>query len=131
MWAHAQIVDCFRTNSFACVCGDFEQQMRSKILSLLLIIIYSNYYILIIVFSRNAIHRKIGKLLTLSDPTSDLLRQYDIPVLFRCRKTSDMVFVAFVRPMSEPVQHFSSCSTVFSQQIVQVVLFLFLHVFIF
>jgi hypothetical protein len=69
--------------------------------------------------------------LTLSDPTSYLVRQYDFPVLLRCRKTSDMVFVAFVRPLSEPVRRFSSCSTDFSQQIAQVVLFLFLHVFLF
>jgi hypothetical protein len=39
--------------------------------------------------------------LTLSDPTSDLVRQFDFPVLLRCRKTSDTVFVAFVRPLSE------------------------------
>jgi hypothetical protein len=72
-----------------------------------------------------------NKGLTLSDPTSDLVRQYDFPVLLRCRKTSDTVFVAFVRPLSEPVRRFSSCSTDFSQQIAQVVLFLFLHVFLF
>jgi hypothetical protein len=66
---------------------------------------------------------------TLSDPTSDLVRQYDFPVLLRCRKMSDTVIVAFVRPLSEPVRRFSSCSTEFSQQIAQVVLFLFLYVF--
>jgi hypothetical protein len=70
-------------------------------------------------------------LLTLSDPISDIVRQYYFPVLLRCQKTSDMVFVAFVRPLSEPVRCFSSCSTDFSQQIAQVVLFLFLHVFLF
>jgi hypothetical protein len=64
--------------------------------------------------------------LTLSDPTSDLVRQYDFPVLLRCRKMYDTVFVAFVRPLSEPVRRFSSCSTDFSQQIAQVVLFLLL-----
>jgi hypothetical protein len=69
--------------------------------------------------------------LTLSDPTSDLVRQYDFPVLLRCRKTSDEVFVAFVRPLSEHVRRFSSCSTNFGQQIAQVILFLFLHVFLF
>jgi hypothetical protein len=69
--------------------------------------------------------------LTLSDPTSDLVRQYDFPVLLQCRKTSDAVFVAFVRPLSEPVRRFSSCSMDISQQISQVVLFLFLHVFLF
>jgi hypothetical protein len=69
--------------------------------------------------------------LTLSDPTSNLVRQYDLPVPLRCRKTSDTVFVAFVRPLSEPVRRFSSCSTDFSQQIAQVVLFLFLQVFLF
>jgi hypothetical protein len=67
----------------------------------------------------------------LSDPTSKLVRQYDFPVSLRCRKTSDTVFVAFVRPLSEPVQRFSSSSTDFSQQIAQVVLFLFLYVFLF
>jgi hypothetical protein len=40
-------------------------------------------------------------------------------------------FFAFVRPLSEPVRRFSSCSTDFSQQIAQVVLFLFLFVFLF
>jgi hypothetical protein len=40
-------------------------------------------------------------------------------------------FVAFVRPLSESVRRFSSCSTDFSQQIAQVVLILFLHVFLF
>jgi hypothetical protein len=69
--------------------------------------------------------------LTLSDPTSNLVRQYDFPVPLRCRKTSDTVLVAFVRPLSEPVRRFSSCSTDFSQQIAQAVLFLFLHVFLF
>jgi hypothetical protein len=66
--------------------------------------------------------------LTLSDPTSNLVQQYDFPVPFRCRKMTDTAFVAFVRPLSEPVRCFSSCSTDFSQQIAQVVLFLFLHV---
>jgi hypothetical protein len=70
-------------------------------------------------------------ILTLSDPTSTLARQYDFPVLLRSRKTSDAVFVAFVRPLSEPVRRFSSCSTDFSQQIAQVVLFLIFHVFLF
>jgi hypothetical protein len=70
-------------------------------------------------------------LLTLSDPTSNLVRQCDFPVPLRCRKTSDAVFVAFVRPLSEPLRRFSSCSTDFSQQIAQVVLFLFLCDFLF
>jgi hypothetical protein len=69
--------------------------------------------------------------LTLSDPTSDIVRHYDFPVLLRCPKTSDTIFVAFVRPLSEPVRRFSSCSTDVSQQIAQVVLFLFLRVFLF
>jgi hypothetical protein len=69
--------------------------------------------------------------LNLSYLTSDLVLQYDFPVLLRCRKMSDTVLVAFVRPLSEPVRRFSSCSTDFSQQIAQVVLFLFLHVFLF
>jgi hypothetical protein len=70
-------------------------------------------------------------LLTLSDPTSDLVRQYDFPVLLRCQTMSHTVFVAFLRPLSEPVRCFFSCSTDFSQQIAQVVLFLYLHVFLF
>jgi hypothetical protein len=70
-------------------------------------------------------------ILTLSDPTSNLVRQYDFPVPLRCRTTSDTVFVAFVRPLSEPVRRFSSCSMDFSQQIAHVVLFLFLHVSLF
>jgi hypothetical protein len=44
---------------------------------------------------------------------------------------SDTVFVTFVRLLSEPVRHFYSCNTDFSQQIAQVVLFLLLHVFLF
>jgi hypothetical protein len=67
--------------------------------------------------------------ITFSDPTSDIVRQYDFPL--RCRKTSDTVFVAFVRPLPEPVRRFSSCSTDFSQQIAQVVLLLYLHFFLF
>jgi hypothetical protein len=69
--------------------------------------------------------------LTLYDPTSNLVRQYDFPVPLRCRKTSDTAFVAFVRPLSEPVRRFSSCSTDFNQQIAQFVFFLFLYVFLF
>jgi len=61
----------------------------------------------------------------------DLIQQYDFPVPLQCRKTPNMVFIAFVRPLSEPVQRFSSCSTDFSQQRAQVVLFLFLYVFLF
>jgi hypothetical protein len=60
--------------------------------------IYNLYYYNIIFFYVAA---KV--LLTFSDPTSDLGRQYDFPVLLRCRKTSETVFVAFVRPLSEPV----------------------------
>jgi hypothetical protein len=77
-------------------------------------------------------HSQVNQLvLTLSYPTSDLVRQYYFSVLLRCRKKSDTVFVAFVRPLSEPVRRFSSCSTDFSQQIAQVVFFLFLCVFLF
>jgi hypothetical protein len=72
-----------------------------------------------------------NSILTFSDPTSNLVRQYDFPVPLRCRKMSDTVFVAFVRPLLEPVWRFFSCSTDFSQQIAQVVLFLFLYVFFF
>jgi len=74
---------------------------------------------------------KKNHVLTPSHPTSDLVRRYDFPVPLRCRETSDTVFVAFVHPLSEPVPRFSSCSTNFSQQIAQVVLFLFLYVFLF
>ena len=38
-------------------------------------------------------------ILTLSDPTSDLVRHYDFPLLLRCRVTSDTFLVAFVRPL--------------------------------
>jgi hypothetical protein len=69
--------------------------------------------------------------LTFSDLTSNLVRQYDFPFLLPCRKTPDTVFVAFVHPLSEPVRSFFSCSTDFSQQIAQVVLFLYLHGFLF
>jgi hypothetical protein len=60
---------------------------------------------------------------------SDLVRRYDFPGLLQCRKTSDTIFIAFVRPLSEPVRRFSSSSTDLSQQIAQVVLFLYLRVF--
>jgi hypothetical protein len=53
-------------------------------------------------------------MLALSDLTSNLVRQYDFPVPLRCRKTSDTVCVAFVRPMSESVRRFFSCSADFS-----------------
>jgi hypothetical protein len=66
----------------------------------------------IVIYNRVLIHLD---LLTLSGPTSNLVRQYDFTVPLRCRKTSDTVFVAFVRPLSEPVRRFSSCSTDFSQ----------------
>jgi hypothetical protein len=69
--------------------------------------------------------------LTLSDPTSNLVRQYDFPVPLRCRKKYDTVFVALVRPLSGPVRCFSSWSTDFSQKIGRVVLFVFLYVFLF
>jgi hypothetical protein len=45
--------------------------------------------------------------------------------------SEDVRHVAFVRPLSEPVRRFSSCSADFSQQIAQVALFLFLYVFLF
>jgi hypothetical protein len=77
-------------------------------------------------FTHNLIFFIFMLFLTLSDPTSNLVRQYDFRVPLRCRKTSDTVFVAFVCPLSEPVRRFSSCSTDFSQQVAQVVLFLFL-----
>jgi hypothetical protein len=75
--------------------------------------------------------RNANNILTLSDPTSNLVRQYDFPVPLRSRMTSETVFVAFVPPLSEPVRRFSSCSTDFSQQIAQIVLFLFFHAFLF
>jgi hypothetical protein len=56
------------------------------------------------------------------------------PILRRTSSDS-MIFLfrsdAGRRPLSEPVRRFSSCSTDFSQQIAQVVLFLFLYVFLF
>jgi purine-cytosine permease-like protein len=43
---------------------------------------------------------------TPSDPTSDLFRQYEFPVLIRCRKMSGTVFVTFVcRNLSEVFPH--------------------------
>jgi hypothetical protein len=64
--------------------------------------------------ARNGGMRVAYRILTLSDPTSELVRQYKFSVLFRCQKMSDKVFVAFVRSLSEPVRRFSSCSTDFS-----------------
>jgi hypothetical protein len=84
-----------------------------------------------VIFSGISSKKALDLGLTFSNPTLDLVRQYDFPVLLRCRKKSDMVFVAVVRPLSEPVRRFSSCSMDFSQQIAHVVLFLFLHVFLF
>jgi hypothetical protein len=69
--------------------------------------------------------------LTLSDPTSELVRHNNFLVLLRRRKTSDTCFVAFLRPLSEPVRRFASCSTDFTRKIAQVVLFLFVHVYFF
>ena len=70
--------------------------------------------------------RRIQKLI-LSDPRSDLAREYDFPVPLRCRKTSDTVFVVFARStVGACPALFSSRSTDFSQQIAQAVLFLFL-----
>jgi hypothetical protein len=98
------------------------------------VLLFPNSYIIAFwefYFLSFTVHAQISVIcLTLSDPTSDLVRQYDFRVLLRCRKTSDTVFVAFAR-CREPVRRFSSCSTDFSQQIAQVVLFLFLHVFLF
>jgi hypothetical protein len=81
--------------------------------------------ILIVSAVKSYWHMLSGTLLLLFNPTSDLVRQYDFPVLLLCLKMSDMVFVAFVSPLSEPVRRFSSCSTDFSQQIAQVVLSVF------
>jgi hypothetical protein len=66
-------------------------------------------------------------MLTLSDPTSDLVRHCDFPLPLRCRVTSDtfLCCVCAPAPLSEPVRHFPSCTTDFSQQVAQVVLFLF------
>jgi hypothetical protein len=81
----------------------------------------------VMLFEKRIVGREV---LTLSDPTSKLVIHYDFPVPLRCRETSDTAFVAFVRPLSEPVRRFSSCSTDFSQQIAQAVLFLFLYAFL-
>jgi hypothetical protein len=86
----------------------------------------------ILLLSRETKKKPVSfSILTISDLKSDLVCLYVFPVLLWCRKTSDAVFVAFVRPLSEPVRRFSSCSTDFSQQISQGVLFLYLHVFLF
>jgi hypothetical protein len=69
--------------------------------------------------------------LTLSDPTSDLVRQYDFSSSAPMSEDVRRGFCCVCSPGSEPVRRFSSCSTAFSQQIAQVVLFLFLHVFLF
>jgi hypothetical protein len=66
--------------------------------------------------------------LTLSDPTSNLIRQNDFSYSAPMSEDVRHVFCC-VRPLSEPVRRFSSC-TEFSQQIAQAVLFLFLHVFL-
>jgi hypothetical protein len=79
----------------------------------------------------SGLQNKFAITLTLSDPSSNLVREYDFPVPLRCRKTSDTIFVAFVCPLSEPVRRFSSCSTDFNQRVLQVVHFLFLYVFLF
>jgi hypothetical protein len=106
----------------------FSWYSRGSPLLLIISVIIS--YIMLLKRRKGKIMDKVTTL-TLSDPMSDLVRQYAFPVPLRCRKTSDTVFVAFVRPLSEPFWRFSSCSTDFSQQIAQVVLSLFLHVFLF
>jgi hypothetical protein len=45
----------------------------------------------------------VRAILTLSDPTSDLVQHYDFPVPLQCRKMSDMIFVVFVCQQSGPV----------------------------
>jgi hypothetical protein len=76
------------------------------ILSEVLTLLWSNYWVYIA--------------LTLSDPTSDLVRNW-----FSCSApmSEDVrhVFVCALAPLSEPARRFSSC-TDFSQQIAQVVL---------
>jgi hypothetical protein len=74
---------------------------------------------------------KSSNLLTLSDPTSALVWQYDFPVLLQCRKMSDTFLLRLFTRCRSLSDAFSSCSTDFSQQIAQVVLFLSLHVFLF
>jgi hypothetical protein len=69
------------------------------------------------------------EVLTLSDPTSNLVRQYDFPVPLRCRKTSDTVLLrlfARCRNLSDGFPHvvrnlanrwrrlYSSCFSMFS-----------------
>jgi hypothetical protein len=51
---------------------------------------------------------ELNETLTLSDPTSDIVRQYDFTVLLRCRKMSDTVFVVFFahcRNLSDAFPH--------------------------
>jgi hypothetical protein len=114
---------CFVINISRCFYL-FLRAKRSAHLSLLC-------FITLIIYPPNERVDVERRELTFSDPTSDLVRQHDFPFPLRCRKTSETVSVAFVRPLSEPVRRFSSCSTECIQQIAQVVVFLFLHVFLF
>jgi hypothetical protein len=108
--------DCFNEN---------ETTVKQRIVSV-------KYFMLFWVrWTMRWLHWGVIPHLTFSDPTPNLVRQYDFPLPLRCRKTSDTGFVTFVCPLSEPVRRFFSCSTDFSQQIAQVVLFLFLYVFLF
>jgi hypothetical protein len=121
------------TNAISLACGTNER-IKSTSRSFLhaLLCIQSISYLWHVyegLYNSSVLHRLWT--LTLSDPTSDLVRQYDFRVLLWCRMTSDVVLVAFVCPLSEHVQCFSSYSMDFSHQLVQVVLFLFLHVFLF
>jgi hypothetical protein len=58
------------------------------------------------IFERGHVMNRLGdkiprysKHLTLSDPTSHVIRHYDFSVPLQCRKTSDTFFVAlFARP---------------------------------
>jgi hypothetical protein len=82
-------------------------------------------------YETEAINRSVlssgGNTLTLSDPVSDLV-QHTI-FLFRSdvrrRPTRYFCYICSPAPLSEPVRHFSWRSSDFSQQIAQVVLFLF------
>jgi hypothetical protein len=80
MWAHAQIVDSFQRNYFACVCGDFEQQIRSRSLPLLFII---NIIIIIIIINE------------------ELIDPYSSPNIVRVIKSRRMRWAGHVARMGE------------------------------
>jgi hypothetical protein len=51
----------------------------------------------VIIPHRDCFCTEIHFCLTLSDPTSDLIRRYDFPVLLHCGKTSDTFLLRLLR----------------------------------